>query len=217
MLPKSPIVFGGPSLTKRSKALISKYELTLLPPVQRTDITNLLKAGYKGGLIIADGLFHQVLAVGHAEIRTAIQSGCTVFGLSSMGAIRAYEMESLGMIGYGQVFEWFKKEEDFQDDEVALLHSPAPQYIAVTEPLVHFRTCVQSLIEQQKLSATDGTRIVEQLKGVYYGERFREKFYEYLKQVSDIDVQQLAKTFDKYRIKQLDLVHFLENKVWEKS
>lgn len=214
MLPKSPIVFAGPSLTKQSKALITKHQLTLLPPLQRMDIANLLKAGFKGKMIIADGLFHQVLAVGHAEIRKAIRSGCTVYGLSSMGAIRAYEMENLGMIGYGQVFEWFKKEEDFQDDEVALLHSPAPSYIAVTEPLVHFRVCVEDLVEKNQLNVEQGKNIIAKLKAVYYGERFREKFYEYLQEVSTIDVKALAKNFDQYRVKQLDLVDFLEKKVW---
>jgi len=214
MLPKSPIVFAGPSLTKRSKSLIINRQITLQPPVQRLDITNLLAEGYKGVLIIADGLFHQVLAVGHAEIRKAMQAGCTVFGLSSMGAIRAYEMECLGMIGYGKVFEWFKKEEDFQDDEVALLHSPAPSYIAVTEPLVHFRACVADLVTNNHLSVEDGQAIITKLKAVYYGERHREKFYKYLKEVSTIDVKALAKNFDQYRIKQLDLVDFLEKEVW---
>lgn len=214
MLPKSPIVFAGPSLTQQSKSLLTKHQMTLNPPVQRMDIANLTAAGYKGILIIVDGLFHQVLAVGHAEIRKAIRSGCTVYGLSSMGAIRAYEMESLGMIGYGGVFEWFKKEEDFQDDEVALLHSPAPAYMAVTEPLVHFRVCVQDLVATQQLSAAKGEIIINQLKNVYYGERFRATFYDFLKAESTIDTKRLAQSFDQYRIKQLDLVHFLEEQVW---
>ena len=97
------------------------------PPVRRLDVAKLTATERRPGtLVIVDGLFHDTLAVGHAEIREAMRRGWRVWGLSSMGAIRAREMAPLGMKGFGRVFERFEAEADFQDDEVALLHEPRP-------------------------------------------------------------------------------------------
>ena len=76
------------------------------------DILKLLKQEFEGNIVIVDGIFQQVIAVGHAEIREALEKGIDILGMSSMGAIRAYEMRDLGMKGYGKVYDWFFRMED---------------------------------------------------------------------------------------------------------
>src|SRR5580700_6059608 len=132
-----PHLFVGPTLASSPRARLLTKGFRLHRPIRRHDIDALLAERRQPGIVvIVDGVFHDTLAVGHAEIRTALGLGWRIWGLSSMGAIRAREMSSLGMRGFGRVFERFMAEEDFQDDEVALLHEPNAPYRPVSEPLV---------------------------------------------------------------------------------
>lgn len=209
-----PLIFVGPSLSPRAQELIAQHQLAVQPPVCRGDIDRLMGSGFLGTLIMVDGRFKEVLAVGHAEIRHALEKGCSVYGLSSMGAIRAYEMETLGMQGFGKVFQYFKKEEDFQDDEVALLHGQSPFFYTFSEPLVHFRECVKEYVGNGQLSKEAGQVIIATLKEQYFGKRTMDQFCTLMAQHGGITTEEIPRDFDRFRIKQQDLIHFLEVAPW---
>src|SRR5437016_2488112 len=65
-MPSTPelILFAGPSLPR---SLPLPEGATVLPPVRRGDLPALLRNRRPGALAIADGLFHQSLAVGHLK------------------------------------------------------------------------------------------------------------------------------------------------------
>ena len=133
--PVDVVMFVGPTLGegRRARSLAAARGVRLRPPVKRRDLSNFLakvRRQRPGVICIVDGVFHDRLAVGHAEIREALERGWRVWGLSSMGAIRAREMQSLGMRGFGRIYELFNTGRDFQDDEVALLHEPTAPYRA---------------------------------------------------------------------------------------
>jgi len=206
------LIFAGPSLTPESAQLIDTIPwATLCPPIQRGDLPRWLQQGFQGNIIIADGLFGQTLAVGHAEIREALKQTCQVYGVSSMGAIRAYEMRHMGVVGVGQVYEHFaqNKEEDFQDDEVTLLHTPTPEYRALSEPLIHLRVCVDDLMNQQVLSPNAGHEIIQQLKQMYFGDRTLYLFQQLVAQHTIKNISTYIGDFENYRIKNSDLTAFL--------
>ncbi len=121
------IMFAGPTLA-RASAIAPALDLSgiiILPPVKRGDVTRVVQGPEPGVLAIVDGYFHlENLSVGHLEIRLALKRGWQVWGLSSMGAIRAAEMHHMGVHGWGLVFERYRDDPDFRDDEVALLTSP---------------------------------------------------------------------------------------------
>ena len=129
------IVFLGPSLEQSAaeKILPAEYR----PPAKRGD---LIAAARDGATIIGliDGVFHQESAVAHREILTAIKHGITVIGASSMGALRAAEMDTLGMVGIGEVYRMYKSGELESDDEVALVFDPSSG-LALSEPLINIR------------------------------------------------------------------------------
>ena len=70
---------------------------------------------------IIDGVFHQSSAVGHKEILNAIKKGIKVYGASSMGALRASELDVLGMTGIGYVYNQYASGEVDSDDDVAVM------------------------------------------------------------------------------------------------
>ncbi len=95
------IVFLGPSLDRESAERILPAEYR--PPAQRGDVLGAVRDGATI-ICLIDGVFHQESAVGHREILSAIKGGARVIGASSMGALRAAEMDTLGMEGVGEIY-----------------------------------------------------------------------------------------------------------------
>jgi hypothetical protein len=214
-------LFAGPSLTSRARAAGVAHGIRILPPVVRGDITRLVERKTPARLIIADGLFHQAMSVGHAELRVALELGWRVFGVSSLGAIRAFELRAQGMRGYGKVYQMFSRFADFQDDEVALVHGPDPPYRAGSEPLVHLRVALSAFVRDGILERSRAREIVRSLKTLWYGDRTLELFEELAKtEVARADcnyVSEAVRSFDRFRIKQQDLESFLIRNRWNGS
>lgn len=136
--PAVPIaVFLGPSLdVETARALLPA---NYYPPVRMGDVYRLTTCGARL-IVILDGVFHKTTPVWQREIVSAIDHGITVVGASSMGALRAIELEPMGMIGLGTVVEWYRAGRISGDDEVALQHADEEYgYRALSEPLVNVR------------------------------------------------------------------------------
>ena len=120
-------LFVGPS---SPHDLAKADNITVFHPIKSGDIYKIMTHGFtKIGII--DGVFHGVPSIWHREILCAITYGIEVYGSSSMGALRAAEMSTLGVIGVGQVYEWYCSGHIIGDDEVALSHLPDFPYKAM--------------------------------------------------------------------------------------
>ncbi len=217
------VMFVGPTIAGNAGARALAKTLRVLRPIRRHDVDALLEAQKKarkkpGVIVIVDGVFHDTLAVGHAEIREALAAGWRVWGLSSMGAIRAREMAHLGMRGFGSVYERFCGEDDFQDDEVALLHEPGAPYRPVSEPLVHLRAAIDHLVARELIGAEDANGVIADLKSRWYGERTVRRALHLLKRCARVEgaaVDRELREFDRFRWKTIDLVRFLTERPFE--
>jgi hypothetical protein len=215
------LLFAGPTLADLpdgSAAPEAGFEVS--PPAGRADVAAVI-GGDPGLLVIVDGRFHQTLSVGHAELRHALEAGWTVWGLSSMGAIRAYEMRDLGMKGFGRVYEHFLVDEDFQDDEVALLHSGQAPFPAISEPLVHLRHFVADLTAAGVLTAETAHEVIAELKRLWYGERTARRLVaivaERAGEGAAAEVKARLPRLERFRVKTTDLDTFLRTRVWESN
>ncbi len=197
----------------------SDPNLHFLPPVKRGDIERLVEKESPSYIAIVDGQFQECLAVAHKEIRDAIEYGWHIFGLSSMGAVRAYEMRCAGMHGYGKIYEEFSLHEDFRDDEVALLHSPMPPYFPASEPLVHIRQALNDLHQRGILSHKSRVKILSHLLEQWFGDRTLEKLRSLLFEETGVKYKEIIDNclgeFQEYRIKNHDLKSFLESRAWK--
>jgi hypothetical protein len=210
-------LFAGPTLNGAG-ALANAAGVKLLAPVKRGDVERLVATRRPGVIAIVDGQFHQCLSVGHAEIRSAIDKGWQVWGLSSMGAIRACEMRHLGMRGYGKVYDWFCRDENFRDDEVALVHLPEPPYVPVTEPLIHIRLWLQELFRTGLINSRQKRNLLKRLMALWFGERTLSNVREMLaNEVPDrtSKIEKSLENFDRFRVKSLDLAAFLLVQPWK--
>lgn len=140
----SVIVFLGPSLPRpeAAKALDAAFR----PPACRGDIHRALRERCRT-IVLIDGEFHGRPSVWHREILDAIAEGVTVHGSSSMGALRAAELHSFGMVGHGRIFEWYRDGVIEADDEVALTYGPQELgYPPFSEPLVNIRATLAAAV-----------------------------------------------------------------------
>jgi hypothetical protein len=161
------IVFLGPSLEGEAAERILTAEYR--PPAKRGD---LLRAAQDGADIIGliDGVFHQESAVAHREILAALKKGVRVVGSSSMGALRAAEMDTLGMTGIGEVYQMYKSGELVSDDEVALVFDPETG-LSLSEPLVNIRFTLREAERQGVISVQDHAALLAAAQSVFYPQR----------------------------------------------
>lgn len=162
------VVFLGPSLDlKDAKNILPEAEYRA--PAARGDISKAVSEGFETiGLI--DGVFFENSSVGHKEILNAIQSGVTVVGASSMGSLRACEMDEFGMIGIGTVYEMYKTGRIESDDEVAVICDPESNE-TFSESLVNMRKTFEKAFQNNIVSAEQKEKIISEAKEIYYPDR----------------------------------------------
>jgi hypothetical protein len=163
-----PLVFLGPSLKRAEAASLITAEFR--PPARRGDIYRGLLDGYTT-IVLIDGEFHGHPSVWQREIVDALVEGAVVHGASSMGALRAAELHSLGMVGHGRIFAWYRDGVIDGDDEVALTYGPAElDYLALSEPLVNIRATLAAAVPKI-ITAEEHTMLLEAVRSLYFPNR----------------------------------------------
>lgn len=162
-------VFLGPSLP-----LIAAKEILsadFYPPAARGDIYRIIASGVKT-IVLIDGVFHGARSVWQREILDALGEGIEVFGASSMGALRAAELNAFGMVGHGTIFEWYRDGLIDGDDEVALLHGPEEfGFCALSEPLVNIRRTLQRAVHDRCMTDDQARQLLDYSRRTHYPER----------------------------------------------
>lgn len=129
------ILFVGPSLP--DAAVFCGDTTHVRPPAAHGDVLRAVRNGATA-IGIVDGNFEHVAPVWHKEILHALDQGVAVFGAASMGALRAAECDTFGMIGVGRIYADYATGRRIDDADVALLHGPAELgYPALSLPLVN--------------------------------------------------------------------------------
>lgn len=156
-------IYLGPSLdlaTARS-VLAALY----LPPVKRGDLANLPAGITTVGIV--DGEFYQSLAVSPKEILPLLARGIRVFGTASMGALRAVETASCGMVGLGTVYAMYRDGEIDADDEVAMTYDPST-YRVTSEALVNIRCALRAAVATHVIQPDEAEEIVAATRALYF-------------------------------------------------
>jgi len=210
-------IFVGPTGFGVLGAIEIPLDVELREPACRGDIDALLGHLVSGDqIVLVDGIFGRETAVGHKELLRAVDIGVPVWGLGSMGAIRACELDRYGMKGYGVVYRQFATNSDFGDDEVALTHYPIPPYEPVSEPLIHLREVVAKVVRDGLLSLEASAQIVNLLKRTWFANRTLTLLSDLLQQFGVGEPQAAAAIaqIGSCRLKQSDLRSFIVRRAW---
>ncbi len=211
-------IFAGPSTHGMAPALRGDPSLAWLPPVRRGDVDALrARAPEPGVMVVCDGVFKTAPAVGHAELRRAIDEGWQVWGVSSLGAIRAFELRGHGMRGFGDVYARFDRHEDFTDDEMCLLHFPEAPYFPLSEPLVNLRHAFDRRGGALGIRAAAAAAAVDHLRGLWFGDRTLERMRSTMIDIAAITPSRadaLLLWLTQNRAKTRDLENLLLQRPW---
>jgi len=161
------IVYLGPSLSaEKARAIL---DADYRPPVRRGDLAKAVKNGARI-IGIIDGTFYSGSPVGHKEILSVMKKGVTVVGGSSMGALRASELDVFGMVGVGRIYECYRSGKLVADDEVAVTYNPATGD-QMSEPLVNLRYQLKAAQGDGIITGDERLALLALITGIYYPER----------------------------------------------
>ena len=167
------IVYTGLSLpfdeAKNILDTTENLEVVYKRPIKRGDLNLALKEN-PDIIAIIDGVFHQSSAVGHKEILNVLNNGVKVYGASSMGALRASELDTLGMIGVGYVYEQYATGKVDSDDDVAVMLD-SETLEALSEPLINMRYVFTNAFDENIISESEKEELLNIAKKTYYPKR----------------------------------------------
>lgn len=170
------IVFLGPSLGVKAAREIVRADFW--PPARQGDVFRALVKRPRA-IALIDGVFEGAPSVWHHELRAAIAAGVTVFGASSMGALRAVELRDEGMIGIGKIFEGYAGGSLTDDGDVALLHADKSHgFKAMTLPLVNVIATLEKAQHAKALSAREANAVLKAARSIFYQDRKWSSVFE---------------------------------------
>jgi hypothetical protein len=162
-------VFVGPTISVTDAR--ATLDCTYLPPVKQGDVRRRVRNGIDA-IGIIDGYFHSVRSVWHKEILWALSEGVHVYGSASIGALRAAELHSFGMVGVGRIFEMYRDGELEDDDEVAVIHAPAEQnHVVSSVAMVNLRATLTKALDDGILSPGAVQKLTLAAKSLYFPHR----------------------------------------------
>ncbi len=167
------IIYTGLSLPfDEAKEILDSHddvEVIYERPIKRGDLGHALKEN-PDIIGIIDGVFHQNSSVGHKEILNVIDNGITVVGSSSMGALRASELDSLGMIGIGYVYEQYATGKVASDDDVAVMLD-SESLEALSEPLINMDYVFTNAVSENIITQDEKDELIRIAKSTFYPKR----------------------------------------------
>jgi len=123
-------------------------------------------------LVLIDGFFDQVRSPWHKELLLLRALGFRLIGAASMGALRAVELDGLGMLGVGAVYNAFRAGRLTADDEVAVSHAPAELgYRPITMALVDIRARLIEEVRSRRMSGSLARAVLADARATPFRER----------------------------------------------
>lgn len=172
------IIFAGPSLNPDLK---QKYpENQYKGPALQGDIAHATNCSSANIFVIVDGYYKSVPSIWHKEIIYANNKGKIVVGCSSLGAIRAAELDNYGMIGRGKVYQWYKNNEITRDPDVAVAHGPKEEdYISYTVPIVNIKASLK--FSDKEINEKDIEEVLQISREIFFEHRTMPSLLKRLK------------------------------------
>lgn len=165
----SRIVFLGPTLRRGIAEHLCDAEFH--PPAAMGDMTRAASRGPEA-IVLIDGIFEDRPSVWHKEILWALSRDVPVIGASSMGALRAAELDAYGMLGWGKIYAAYASGELGDDDEVAVVHGPAEMgHMALSDAMVDIRDTVATARAGGVVTGAEAEAIISHAKARHFKER----------------------------------------------
>jgi len=175
---KNAIVFVGPSLdTEKARNVL---EADYRPPAKKGDLIRLIMSLDDRETVVGliDGYFLLDYPPTPIEVyQLIVRHNTIVIGSSSIGALRAVELEKFGMIGIGKIFELFKYGKLDADDEVAVTFSQ-DLYQLQSEAMVDIRYNLYLSLRKGVIDKETKYAITKVARNIYFPFRTYQNIVE---------------------------------------
>ncbi len=162
------VAFCGPSVHGLPRRVLDGIDLRA--PARRGDFLAAVKEGARA-ILLVDGAFGDAPTVSHKEILHALDAGVRVGGAASLGAIRAAECATYGMIGIGSIYAEYASGHRSSDADVMLCHAPAELgHAPTTLSLIDCEASLRAL-PTGVLSLAEVTAVLVQARALNSSER----------------------------------------------
>lgn len=162
-----PIVYLGPTLNREeaSKILDADYR----DPAKKGDFLRLSHTSEEKKYVgFIDGVFLHDYPPSPIEVyHLATRKNIELIGASSLGALRAVELEKFGMKGIGKIFQLFKNGILNADDEVAVTFV-RDKNILQSEALIDIRFNLFLAYKKGIITKQTKKRFVKTAKNIYF-------------------------------------------------
>jgi hypothetical protein len=163
-------VFLGPSLPVETARTVLA-DAWYCEPCRCGDLLQILRL-HPDRVLLIDGHFSWTPAPWHKEFLIALDHGVEVYGASSMGALRAAELNQFGMIGVGRIYEDFASGRIDGDDEVAVMHSDDSfGYQQMNDTLINIRYTLDAAVKVGQIDRSIADQLLERIRSKYYPDR----------------------------------------------
>jgi hypothetical protein len=172
------VVFVGPSLDPKKARTI--LEADYRPPAKKGDLIKLIMSLDEKETVVGliDGYFLLDYPPTPIEVyQLIVRPNTVVIGSSSIGALRAVELEKFGMIGIGKIFQLFKHGKLDADDEVAVTFSQ-DSYHLQSEAMVDIRYNLYLSLKTGFVDKETKDAIAKVAKGIYFPFRTYQNIIE---------------------------------------
>ncbi len=164
---KEPIVYLGPTLSREeaSKILDADYR----EPAKKGDFLRLAHTSDEKRYVgFIDGVFLHDYPPSPIEVyHLATRKNIELVGASSLGALRAVELEKFGMKGIGKIFQLYKNGIINADDEVAVTFVRGKN-ILQSEAMIDIRFNLFLAYKKGIISKQTKKRFVKVAKNIYF-------------------------------------------------
>ncbi len=185
------IIFLGPSLRREiALSILDGSNIEYRPPARKGDLLKINSDNSNTLVCLIDGVFLQDYPPTPMEVYTIMQRGVRVLGAASIGALRAVELERLGMIGIGRIFRLYKKGILEDDDEVAVTFSD--DYTLASEAMIDIRYTLYHAYKSSVISRESRRILTRIAKSIYFPYRSYDLILEKAKAKGIIDSDQLG-------------------------
>lgn len=187
-------------------------------PAKRGDLPALCEyLNARDAVAVVDGRLGDVMSVSHRDVLRLLDREIQVWGIASMGALRAAEMHRFGMRPFGQVAQGYVDDPRKPDDEVVLMHAPEEPYFPVSEPMVHLDCFLKQCVGLSRIKSSSAEEAGKRLRSMWFGYRDWDQLQSILIAAGEDPTSCKADAHDirQSRIKTRDLVSFLEERPWE--
>lgn len=175
---KNVVVFVGPSLDPEKARTI--LEADYRPPAKKGDLIKLIMSLDEKETVVGliDGYFLLDYPPTPIEVyQLIVRPNTVVIGSSSIGALRAVELEKFGMIGIGKIFQLFKHGKLDADDEVAVTFSQ-DFYRLQSEAMVDIRYNLYLSLKRGFVDKETKDAIAKVAKSIYFPFRTYQNIIE---------------------------------------